>query len=92
VSGGSACNTGVQLPSHVLVSIGVPLDFVNGSLRITLGHTNTLDEVREVLCPALQQMLRECTSQAPPPPLASRPTTILSGTDRKGMWDDGSLR
>lgn len=57
VSGGSACNTDTPLPSHVLAAIGVPAEFLDGSLRITLSHTNTVDEVRSVLCPALHDLL-----------------------------------
>jgi cysteine desulfurase len=32
-------------PSHVLVAMGLSSEEAHGSLRITLGHENTLDEV-----------------------------------------------
>jgi cysteine desulfurase len=56
-SGGSACNTSVALPSDVLVAIGVPPEYIRGSVRLTFSHTNTLHEVNEVLCPALKTIL-----------------------------------
>jgi cysteine desulfurase len=57
LSGGSACSTGSTLPSHVLVALGVPAVFIQGSLRITLSHTNTWAEVNDRLCPALERLL-----------------------------------
>jgi cysteine desulfurase len=57
VSGGSACNATADLPSHVLVALAVPPEFLHGSVRITFGHTNTIEEVRDVVCPALRAIL-----------------------------------
>lgn len=57
VSGGSACNAEASLPSHVLAAIGVPADFVHGSVRISFSHTNTEEEVRTILVPALRRTL-----------------------------------
>jgi cysteine desulfurase len=47
VSAGSACQAGVQSPSHVLRAMGVSDDA--GPLRFTLGHGTTVDEVDELL-------------------------------------------
>jgi cysteine desulfurase len=47
VSAGSACQAGVQSPSHVLRAMGVP--DADGPLRFTLGHENTAAEVDELL-------------------------------------------
>jgi cysteine desulfurase len=47
-STGSACTAGVAQPSHVLLAMGVDPVAARGSLRFTLGHTSTLDEVREL--------------------------------------------
>jgi cysteine desulfurase len=58
VSGGSACNATADLPSHVLTAIRIPPGYIHGSVRITFSHTNTLEEVRTVLCPALRACLR----------------------------------
>ena len=42
----------------MLVALGVPIGYVHGSLRISFGGTNTVDEVRRLLCPALLRLLR----------------------------------
>jgi cysteine desulfurase len=47
VSAGSACQAGVQSPSHVLRAMGVP--DADGPLRFTLGHDTTEAEVDELL-------------------------------------------
>lgn len=44
-STGSACNTGQVEPSHVLQAIGVPKEYISGSLRVVLGEKNTKKEV-----------------------------------------------
>lgn len=44
VSSGSACNSGALEPSHVLSSIGVPDDYINGTIRISLSEQNTMEE------------------------------------------------
>ena len=47
ISSGSACNEGVATPSHVLKAIGLSDKDALSSVRITLGHDNTIEEVRE---------------------------------------------
>ena len=42
---GSACNTGIPMPSHVLKAIGMTDQEALCSLRITLGHTNTKEDI-----------------------------------------------
>ena len=44
-STGSACNAGVPQPSHVLLAMGYDDEQARGSLRFTLGHTSTADDV-----------------------------------------------
>ncbi len=44
-STGSACASGSLDPSHVLMAIGLPHEIAHGSLRITLNHLNTEEEV-----------------------------------------------
>ena len=44
-SAGSACTAGSKESSYVLKAIGVPEDFAKGSLRITLGTDNTMDDM-----------------------------------------------
>ncbi|MHA6800936.1 cysteine desulfurase family protein [Bounagaea algeriensis] len=45
-STGSACTAGVAEPSHVLLAMGAPARTARGSLRFSLGHTSTADDVR----------------------------------------------
>jgi cysteine desulfurase len=48
-SAGSACTSGNVEPSHVLVAMGVPLDWAMGAVRATLGRSNTPEDVEYVL-------------------------------------------
>ena len=48
-SSGSACSSASLEPSHVLLAIGLGADLAQGSLRITLGHHNTDDDVDALL-------------------------------------------
>ena len=61
VSSGSACSTDSSLPSHVLDAMRVPDVFIYGSLRISLSHLNTMDEMVNRLCPALVGLLTKYT-------------------------------
>jgi cysteine desulfurase len=45
VSTGSACSSHKLEPSHVLLSLGLKPEECHGSLRITMGMSNTLEEV-----------------------------------------------
>ena len=44
VSNGSACTSVSTQPSHVLRSIGVPKEYIRGTLRITLSRYNTAEQ------------------------------------------------
>lgn len=44
-SSGSACTSGSLDPSHVLLAIGLPHEIAHGSLRLTLSHENTKEEL-----------------------------------------------
>lgn len=48
-SSGSACTTGSLDPSHVLTAMGCSLERARGSIRLSLGMYNTVDEVDYVL-------------------------------------------
>jgi cysteine desulfurase len=48
-SSGSACTSGSLEPSHVLTAMGVPLDLARGSLRLTVGKDNTMEEIDHLL-------------------------------------------
>lgn len=60
-SSGSACTSGSLDPSHVLMAIGLKHETAHGSLRLTLDHQNTEEEVDFVLekLPAIVQRLRD---------------------------------
>jgi cysteine desulfurase len=45
VSSGSACSSGAVEPSHVLLAIGLERDRAKSSLRFSLGHSNTIEQV-----------------------------------------------
>jgi cysteine desulfurase len=48
-SSGSACTSGSLDPSHVLLAIGRVHDVAHGSLRLSLSHYNTPEEVDHIL-------------------------------------------
>jgi cysteine desulfurase len=61
ISTGSACSSGSLEPSHVLKALGLPLEKIHGSLRISLGKENTKEEVDYFLevFPPIVEKLRE---------------------------------
>lgn len=48
VSSGSACNSGSLEPSHVLKDMGIPDDYIYGTVRFSFSRYNTLEEIIEV--------------------------------------------
>ncbi len=48
-SSGSACTSGSLEPSHVLTAMGIPEDLARGSMRLTVGHDNTPEQIDYVL-------------------------------------------
>jgi cysteine desulfurase len=48
-SAGSACSTGAVEPSHVLTAMGVPRELAIGSMRLSLGHETTPEELERVI-------------------------------------------
>ena len=48
-SSGSACTSGSLDPSHVLLAIGLPHEIAHGSLRVTFGHSNTMEDVKDLI-------------------------------------------
>ena len=59
-SSGSACTSGSEEPSHVILAIGIPRQDAHGSLRLTLGNENTEEDVDYVLqvLPGIVEKLR----------------------------------
>ncbi|PYP41791.1 MAG: cysteine desulfurase NifS [Gemmatimonadetes bacterium] len=48
-SGGSACSTGAVEPSHVLTAMGVPRALALGSIRLSLGHDSTTEDIERAV-------------------------------------------
>jgi len=49
LSNGSACNSRIDKPSHVLTAMGISTEDALCSLRFSLGKFNTVDEVNDVV-------------------------------------------
>ena len=61
-SAGSACSSGSSMPSHVLTAIGLPSEYVEGTLRVTFGDENTKEDV-EYLVNNLTQIVKEIRNE-----------------------------
>ena len=48
-SSGSACTSGSLDPSHVLLAIGLPHEVAHGSLRLSFGDENTMEDIDYIL-------------------------------------------
>lgn len=55
-SGGSACSSGDNNPSHVLTAIGVPNKLAKGAIRFSFGDFNTKEDV-DYLVECLKKLL-----------------------------------
>ena len=58
-SSGSACTSGSLDPSHVLLAIGLPHEVAHGSLRLSFGDYNTMEDVDyiiETLPPIIERL------------------------------------
>ena len=49
VSAGSACTSGNVEPSHVLVAMGIPVDWAMGAVRCSLGRSTTAEDIDYVV-------------------------------------------
>ena len=58
VSAGSACTAGSVEPSHVLVAMGVPLDWAMGAVRSSLGRSTTTEDVDFVVASVTEAVSR----------------------------------
>ncbi|MEW6082795.1 MAG: cysteine desulfurase NifS [Bacillota bacterium] len=65
-SSGSACTSGSLEPSHVLLAMGLDHEEAHGSLRMTLGYENTVEDVDYVIgvFPGIVKRLREMSPLA----------------------------
>lgn len=74
-STGSACSAGVAQPSHVLLAMGADEARARGSLRMSLGHTSTPEDVHaviEAIGPAVERARRAGMASASPTNSSSR--------------------
>jgi cysteine desulfurase len=60
VSTGSACTSSTLDPSHVILALGLPYEVAHGSIRFSLGHGTTMEDIDYVLetLPPLVEKLR----------------------------------
>ena len=63
-SSGSACTSGSLDPSHVLLALGRPHEIAHGSLRLTLSHETTEEEV-DYMIDAVTQVVAYLRSISP---------------------------
>ncbi|MEK7850635.1 MAG: cysteine desulfurase NifS [Deltaproteobacteria bacterium] len=58
-SSGSACSSGSLEPSHVLTAMGLPHEVAHGSVRFSLGRSNTavdIDKIIEIMPPIVERL------------------------------------
>jgi len=58
VSGGSACTSGAQEPSHVLAAMGISKEIAQGSIRFSLGRGTKREEIDRAV-----EVLREAVNR-----------------------------
>ncbi len=63
-SSGSACTSGSLDPSHVLLAIGLDHATAHGSLRLTLGDMNTMEDVEKTI-KELQPIVQRLRNMSP---------------------------
>lgn len=63
-SSGSACTSGSLDPSHVLLAIGLPHEEAHGSLRLTLSHENTMEEL-DFVVEAVKEIVSKLRNMSP---------------------------
>ncbi|HMB26095.1 MAG TPA: aminotransferase class V-fold PLP-dependent enzyme, partial [Patescibacteria group bacterium] len=64
VSTGSACSSGTLQPSHVLTAMGVSPEWSHGSIRISLGRFNSLEEV-DIFLQKINPIIKKLRKMAP---------------------------
>lgn len=77
-STGSACTSGSLEPSHVLLAMGVGADLAHGSLRFTLGRSNTKEQMDYVV-DTLGGIVARLRSMSPTYRKAAKPDVPASG-------------
>ncbi|MDO4973487.1 MAG: cysteine desulfurase NifS [Eubacteriales bacterium] len=63
-SSGSACTSGSLDPSHVLLAIGLPHEVAHGSLRLSIGEYNTMEEIDHI-CETVPKVVEYLRGMSP---------------------------
>ena len=63
-SSGSACTSGSLDPSHVLLAIGLPHEVAHGSLRLSIGEYNTMEEIDHI-CATVPKVVAYLRAMSP---------------------------
>ena len=63
-SSGSACTSGSLDPSHVLLALGLPHEVAHGSLRLSIGEYNTMEEIDHI-CQVVPQVVAYLRNMSP---------------------------
>ena len=63
-SSGSACTSGSLDPSHVLLSIGLPHEVAHGSLRLSIGEYNSMEQIDHI-CRVVPEVVAYLRSISP---------------------------
>jgi cysteine desulfurase len=73
-STGAACSSGAVEPSHVLTAIGLPPEEARATLRLSLGHPTSEEDIDYTLdtIPPVIERLRELSPTTPPSALSPR--------------------
>ena len=65
-SAGSACQTGQEEPSHVLLAIGVSNEMAKGTIRISFSENNSIDDI-DYLINAIAHFIPSTAADVMPP-------------------------
>lgn len=63
-STGSACSSKSLDPSHVLLAIGLPVELAHGSLRFSLSHANTEEDIEYIIA-ATREVVEKLRKMSP---------------------------
>jgi cysteine desulfurase len=65
VSSGSACSSGSVNPSHVLLAMGYPKDAAKSAIRISLGRSNTREQIPVIAGAIAEEVERVRSARKP---------------------------
>ena len=77
-SSGSACTSGSLDPSHVLLALGLPHEVAHGSLRLSFGDYNSMEDIDYIL----EVLPPSSSGCAPCPPCGTPSSRARSITTR----------